>query len=58
MAVSDDGRVFTWGLDGCATDGAIPDQMNAYQPRVVSGQLEGQKVVGLDAGVIITAECR
>ncbi|CAD7698079.1 unnamed protein product [Ostreobium quekettii] len=55
MAASMDGRLWTWGLDGCATHGDVPSQEEAYLPREVGGQLAGEKVVGIDAGYVFWA---
>uniref|UniRef100_A0A061RGM4 N-acetylgalactosamine 4-sulfate 6-O-sulfotransferase n=2 Tax=Tetraselmis sp. GSL018 TaxID=582737 RepID=A0A061RGM4_9CHLO len=49
LAVARDGRLFTWGMDGCAT-GSLPSTPDLHEPRLVGGALEGTRIVGADSG--------
>ncbi|GMH38730.1 hypothetical protein BSKO_06614 [Bryopsis sp. KO-2023] len=51
-AVSEEGGVYTWGHDGCASKGVIPERSTAWHPRLIKGQLEGRKVVKMDIGYV------
>lgn len=44
------GQLWTWGYDGCATAGQLPQQGEAWKPRLVRGQLQGQRVAVFDVG--------
>jgi hypothetical protein len=44
------GRLWTWGNDGCAYAGQLPQQGEAWKPRLVQGQLQDQRVAVFDVG--------
>lgn len=44
------GQLWVWGYDGCATAGQLPQQDEAWKPRRVQGQLQGQHVAAFDVG--------
>ena len=50
MALDDQGNLYVWGYDGCATNGTLPDWGVAWKARRVRGALEGKRVVAFDAG--------
>ncbi len=41
MALDEQGRLYTWGHDGCANGGKLPAREEAYKPRLVEGALAG-----------------
>ncbi|GFR45882.1 hypothetical protein Agub_g7335 [Astrephomene gubernaculifera] len=52
MAVDSEGRLYTWGHDGCSNGGKLPEQNQAYKPRLVEGEMKGKRVVAFDAGYV------
>lgn len=50
LALDDTGVLYTWGLDGCGSDGRVPARETAYVPRAVGGGLTGQRVTAFDSG--------
>jgi hypothetical protein len=51
LAVDDQGRLHTWGYDGCGSPGGqLPERELMWKPRVVGGELEGKRVVAFDSG--------
>jgi alpha-tubulin suppressor-like RCC1 family protein len=44
-----EGQLWLWGYDGCCS-GQLPQQDEAWEPRQVQGQLQGQRVVAFDVG--------
>lgn len=49
MVLDSDGQLWVWGYDGCAT-GDVPAQHDAWQLRLIEGQLKGKQVVAFDVG--------
>jgi hypothetical protein len=45
-----EGRLWVWGYDGCVTAGVLPQQQEAWRPRLVQGQLQGHRVSTFDVG--------
>lgn len=41
MALDEQGRLYTWGHDGCSNGGKLPAREEAYKPRLVEGALAG-----------------
>jgi hypothetical protein len=51
LVVDAQGRLHTWGLDGCGSPGGqLPPRADLWRPRVVGGELEGKRVVAFDSG--------
>lgn len=50
VVLDTEGRLWVWGYDGCATAGVLPEQQEAWRPRLVEGQLQGHKVSTFDIG--------
>jgi alpha-tubulin suppressor-like RCC1 family protein len=43
-------QLWVWGYDGCASQGQLPLQDEAWRPRRVQGELSGKWVVAFDVG--------
>jgi alpha-tubulin suppressor-like RCC1 family protein len=50
VVLDTEGRLWVWGYDGCAAKGVLPQQHEAWRPRLVEGQLQGHKVSTFDVG--------
>ena len=51
LALDQQGRLYVWGYDGCASGRVLPAAEEMLTPRLVAGALSGLQVVAFDAGV-------
>eukprot|EP00201_Polytomella_parva_P001836 CAMPEP_0175083380 /NCGR_PEP_ID=MMETSP0052_2-20121109/27349_1 /TAXON_ID=51329 ORGANISM="Polytomella parva, Strain SAG 63-3" /NCGR_SAMPLE_ID=MMETSP0052_2 /ASSEMBLY_ACC=CAM_ASM_000194 /LENGTH=540 /DNA_ID=CAMNT_0016354821 /DNA_START=166 /DNA_END=1785 /DNA_ORIENTATION=+ len=53
LAITAEGRLFVWGMDGCATSGVMPARQELWRTRLVKdGPLAREKVVATDSGYV------